>query len=125
MNTSNDKSIIYFNTRDELIRLDLQRVVYFRADRNYTEAYLLNGARVILPTSVGNLADLLDSPTFKGKVQPFIRIGRSYIIAASQIFHIDVLRQKLVLTNGDSSSVFTIDVPKEALKKLKELYANK
>ena len=31
--------VLYFNTRDEMVRVDLRKVGYFRADRNYTDVY--------------------------------------------------------------------------------------
>jgi DNA-binding LytR/AlgR family response regulator len=58
----------------------------------------------------------------RGKKQPFIRIGKRYIINSSSVFQINTLRQRLVLTNFNTSNVFALSVSKEALKSLKELY---
>ena len=44
-------SMLYFYTRDEMLRVDLRRVGYFQADRNYTDVYFLNGYRATLPTN--------------------------------------------------------------------------
>ena len=36
--------------RDELIWVDLRRVLYFQSDRNYTDVHFVNGVHVTLPT---------------------------------------------------------------------------
>ena len=112
---------LLFNTRDELVRVSLKHVVYFEADGNYTNIYFENGQKVTLLSGLGNIERLLDEK-LRGKIQPYIRIGRQYIVNSARIFQINTLRQKLVLTNFDTPNVFTLSVSKEALKSLKELY---
>ena len=41
MENNKDISILYFNTRDEMIRVDLRKVLYFKSDKNYTDVYSL------------------------------------------------------------------------------------
>lgn len=112
---------LLFNTRDELIRVSLRHVVYFEADGNYTQIFFENGQKVTILYSLAKLEALLDE-TLRGKKQPFIRIGKRYIINSSSVFQINTLRQRLVLTNFNTSNVFALSVSKEALKSLKELY---
>ena len=54
----------------------------------------------------------------------FVRIGKSYIINRSCIFQISVQRQKLLLSDAENFS-YTLEVSKEALKRLKELLVGK
>ena len=56
MENSKDISIFYFHTRDEMVRVDLRKVLYFKADRNYTDVYFLNGHHVTLLTSLLNIS---------------------------------------------------------------------
>jgi DNA-binding LytR/AlgR family response regulator len=58
---------------------------------------------------------------FKENASIFVRIGKSYIINRSCIFQISVQRQKLLLSDGENFS-YTLDVSKEALKRLKEWF---
>ena len=116
--------MLLFNTRDELVRVGLRHVVYFEADGNYTQIFFKNGQKVTILYSLAKLEALLDE-TLRGKKQPFIRIGKRYIINSASVFHINTLRQRLVLTNFDTSNVYTLSVSKEALKSLKELYTHK
>ncbi len=116
--------VLYFNTRDEVIRVDLRRVAYFKADRNYTDVYFLNGHHVTLPTNLMEIEKMLDDDRMKGRTVPFVRLGRSLIVNIRMIIHINVLRQELVLSDLNTPGAIRVDVPKEALRKLKELYNN-
>ena len=69
-------SMLYFYTRDEMLRVDLRRVGYFQADRNYTDVYFLNGYRATLPTNLMAIEQMLDDDRMKGRTIPFVRIGR-------------------------------------------------
>lgn len=117
-----DIHVLYFNTRDELVRVDLRRVAYFKADRNYTDVYFLNGYHVTLPTNLMAIEKMLDDDCMKGRIVPFVRLGRSLIVNIPMIVHINVLRQELVLSDLNTPAVVKVEVSKEALKKLKELY---
>ena len=83
---SNEKTIVYFNTRDEMVKINLHNVVYFQADRNYTDIYFINGAHVTLTTGLVNIEKMLDTPKLRGVVPTFIRLGRSYIVNPLFIF---------------------------------------
>lgn len=115
-------SVMYFNTRDELLRVDLRKVVYFKADRNYTDVYYLNGLHLTLPTNLMNLEKMLDSDKIRGKVVPFVRLGRSVIVNLKMIAHINIQKQELVMTDMVSPNIFRVPVSRDALKKLKDLY---
>lgn len=127
MNTESSKGIhiLYFNTRDELIRVDLRNVGYFKADRNYTDVYFLNGYHVTLPTSLVAIEKMLDDDRMKGRTMPFVRIGRSVIVNLRHIVHINVLKQELVICDMRTTCVLKVEVQKEALRKLKELFNQK
>lgn len=119
--TTNNKSCLLFQTRDELIKVDLSRVVYFESDGNYTKVVFINEMSVIVLTNLGNIENLLDEK-LAGKVNTFIRIGRQYIINSKMIFKIDILHQHLILSDCVHSGIFTLSVSKDALKNLKTLY---
>ena len=105
-----------------MVKINLHNVVYFQADRNYTDIYFINGAHVTLTTGLVNIEKMLDTPKLRGVVPTFIRLGRSYIINPLFIFHINVLKQELVLSDTKQVQMYRLQVSKEALKKLKDLY---
>lgn len=112
---------LLFNTRDELIKVNLRHVVYFEADDNYTHIYFSNGVKATLLCTLSNMEHLINEK-LKGKAQPFVRIGKRYIVNTSYIFQINTLRKKLLLTCFYNPQLYTLSVSKEALKKLRDLY---
>lgn len=118
--TTSDK-ILIFNTRDELTRISLEKVCYFEADGNYTSVYFANGVKTSLLTSLVNLEALIGD-VFTGSRNLFVRIGKKYIVNTAYIFQINVLRQRLILTDLINPTVYQLPVSKEALRNLKSLY---
>lgn len=115
------ETTLFFNTRDEMVRVNLERVAYFEADANYCHAVFINGAKATLLTTLVNIEKLL-SEQFGESASVFIRIGKKVIVNRRFIFKINVQRQKLVLTDFISPNVLELTISKEALKNLKNLY---
>lgn len=122
MENNREINILYFNTRDEMLRVDLRKVLYFKADRNYTDVYFVNGVHVTLPTGLMSIEQMLENDKLRGRTMPFVRLGRSLIVNISYILHINVLKQELTLSDMSMPGCQRIAVAKEALRKLKELY---
>lgn len=121
--TSSNNTLLYFQTRDELVKVDLSKVIFFESDGNYTNVNFANGCKATVLMSLTDLEELIDSKITTQR-KPFIRVGRKFIINSSYIFHINILRQRLVLTNCLDSTIYTLTVSKEALRNIKNLYSN-
>ena len=117
------ETTLFFNTRDEMIRVKLDKVAYFEADSNYCHVVFINGAKATLLTSLVNIEKLL-SERFKENVPLFIRIGKRFIVNKQYIFQINIIRQRLMLSDFMSPMVHELAISKEALKNLKALYTN-
>ncbi len=115
------ETTLYFNTRDELIKVKLDKVAYIEADSNYCHVVFINGAKATLLTSLINIENLI-SERFKGDNPIFIRIGKKYIVNKQYIFQINILKQKLILSDFINPKTFELSISKEALKNLKNLY---
>lgn len=124
MTPHNPGMFLYFQTRDELTKVEIQKVVYFESDGNYTKVSFINGCTILVLMSLSNIEKLLDE-RLAGKVQPFIRIGKRYVINSKFIFNINLLRQKLILTDCVHPTIYTLSVSKEALKNIKNLFTEK
>lgn len=124
MPETKNETCIYFQTRDELVKVDLNKVIFFESDGNYIKAHFVNGCVATVLLTLGNLEKIIDE-RMAGKVKPYIRIGRRFVINTSYIFHINTLRQQLVLTDCMTPTVYTLSVSKEALKTIKNLYIEK
>lgn len=106
-----------------MIKVKLDRVAYFEADSNYCHVVFINGAKATLLTSLVNIENLI-AERFRGDNPMFIRIGKKYIVNRQYIFQLNVLRQKLILTDYDSPTILEISISKDALKNLKQLYSS-
>jgi DNA-binding LytR/AlgR family response regulator len=113
------RRIIYFNSRDELLRVDLSSVVYFEADANYTRFVSVNGMASMVYMNLGKMEELL-SLRFKDAPGSFARIGKRYIINLRYVYGINTLKQELTLSDQVSFSM-TLSISKIALKGLKDL----
>ena len=111
---------LYLNSRDELLRLDIGKIAYFEADGNYTNVVSANGLKGVVGMNLARMQEVL-SERLREQASIFARVGKKYIINLTLVYQINVLRQKLVLSDGERFA-FTLDISKEALKKLKELY---
>lgn len=114
---------LHLNSRDEFLRIDIRKIVYFEADGNYTNIILANQVKGVVCMNLARMQELL-SNTLKENASIFARVGKRHIINHTYVYQISVLRQKLVLSDGERFT-FQLDVSKDALKKLKELYVGK
>ena len=113
---------IYFNSRDELLRIDVPSIVYFEAEGNYTKIVLANGYDALVCMNLGKMEQMI-STKLQEKVHRFARIGKRHIINMGYILQISPLKQTLILSDQKSFQ-YKLDVSKEALKNLKELFIN-
>ncbi len=120
MNTKN--IYLHLNSRNELLRIDISRIVYFEADGNYTNIILINKLKGIVCMNLAQMQKLLIDK-LKNQASIFARIGKKYIINHTFIYQINITRQKLILSDGNIFA-FQLDVSKDALKHLKDLYTN-
>lgn len=110
---------IIFNTRDELIKVDIDKMIYAMAEDNYVHLFFRNGQSVMVTTTLQSLEQLILSVIAKNKKCVYTRIGRKYIVNNSYIMQINTLKQQLVLSDMDVIKPITLNISKEALKVLK------
>ncbi len=108
---------IFINGRDDMYILDLEQIVCFKADSNYTTAYYASGLKTTLTITLNKAEELILS-VGRSELCDYIRVGRSYIVNKVYIHQISVLRQRLVFSDGKVQ--ISLNVTKSALKKLKE-----
>lgn len=110
----------YFNSRDELLRINKSCIVYIEAAGNYTIIKQANGEKGTIGLAMAKLEKMLTSSSSEDKSVKFARIGKSHIINLSYVFRINPLKQELVLSDQKTFS-YTLDISKDALRKLKDL----
>lgn len=113
------QNLIFFNSRDELLRIDMSKIVYFEADGNYTVIVLTNKLKCRVSMNLSQMFKTLEE-RLRGKDMFFARIGKRFIINLNFVLQISVLKHRLVLSDGEHFA-YGIDISKEALKILKAL----
>lgn len=111
---------LYLNFRDEFYRIDIDRIAYFEADGNYTNIILTNKIKGVVGMNLAQMQTLL-SESLKTEANRFARIGKRFIVNLNYVYHIEVLKQRLTLSDG-GTAVFSLPISKDALKKLKDMY---
>lgn len=110
---------VYFNSRDKLIRLDIQKIVYFEGDGNYTYIVTANKQKVCVTLNLSHTEEAL-AKQLGSNANQFMRIGKRFIVNMNYIYQIDIQKQTLMLSDCNHF-LFQIPVSKEALKTVKEL----
>lgn len=111
--------IVYFNSRDKLIRLDISKIVYFEGDGNYTYIVTANKQKACLTMNLAHTEQAMASQLGESAKQ-FMRIGKRFIVNMGYIYQVDIQRQTLMLSDCEHF-LFQLPVSKEALKTVKEL----
>ena len=113
-------NLVYFNSRDQLLRIDMQRIVYFEADGNLTNIFTTNKMKSTVNMNLGKMEEFLSAQYGKKAMSIFMRLGKKFIINMDYIYLINVAKQRLVLSDYQNFA-FQLPISKEALKKVKEL----
>lgn len=110
---------LFFNTRDELNRIDVAKIVYFESDGNYTDIVMVNKLRATICMNLGEMEKAI-AQQLKPEENTFMRIGKRFIINMRYIYQINVLKQQMILSDYDHFA-FQISISKDALRKVKDL----
>jgi DNA-binding LytR/AlgR family response regulator len=113
------EKIIMFNSRDELLRMEVGKIVYFEADGNYTHVVTKNKLKATLGTSLSKTETVL-SVQLGSDARRFMRVGKRFIVNLRYVYSINLAKQHLLLSDLDSFA-FQLPVSKDALRKMKEL----
>ena len=112
-----DKYLI-IKTRDELLRIRIGQILYFEADRNYTQLLLSSGIQFTFAITIGKIEEIL-SKQVKGCDKILMRVGKSHIINKEHILQINLPKQRLLLLTEESKPKELI-ISKDPLKILKD-----
>lgn len=118
----NKTKYLYLNSRDEFFRVDISKIVYFESDGNYTHILLNNKMKTTICINLAQMQEILNK-SLQDKATVFARIGKRHIINLTYVYQIAILRQKLVLSDGENFE-YHLNISKEALKNLRNMYIN-
>ena len=109
---------LVFKTRDELVRIKIERILYFEAERNYTKLVLTNGIQFVFAINLGKIEEILDNQ-IRDYDSTLIRVGKSYIINKNHVIQISLPKTQILFSSADGKAKELI-LPKDPLKILKE-----
>jgi DNA-binding LytR/AlgR family response regulator len=113
---------LMIKTRDELLRINIEHILYFEADRNYTKLLLSEGIQFTFAVNIGKVEEMLEAQLSNADTT-LIRVGKSYILNKKHILQINLPKQKLLLLAGEGKPR-ELTVPKDPLRALKETLEN-
>ena len=116
----NRAKYLYLNSRDEFFRVDISKIVYFESEGNYTNIILNNKMKATVCMNLAQMQTII-SESLKEGASMFARIGKRHIINLTYVYQIAILRQRLVLSDGENFE-YQVSISKEALKKLRDMY---
>lgn len=116
----NNFKYLYLNSRDELYRVEVKKIVYFEAEGNYTNFVLSNKLKGVVGMNLSGMQEILNS-SLRERAAIFARVGKRFIINLNYVYHIETVKQKLTLSDGENFA-YQLPVSKDALKKLKDIY---
>lgn len=111
--------MIYFNSRNGLIRIDISKIVYFESDGNYTFIVTTNKLKTCLCKNLSHMEEALAAQLGE-EANCFMRIGKRFIVNMNYIYQVDIQKQTLMLSDCERF-LFQLPVSKEALKTVKDL----
>ncbi len=114
---------LYFNSRDEILRIDVSKIVYLEANGNYTNIVTANKQVGIVGMNLAQTQKQI-TDTLKSKANNFARIGRRYIINLDYIYQINIIKQNLVLSDL-SLFAYQLKLSRESAKALKDIVIQK
>lgn len=104
---------VFFNSRDELISIDLEKIAVIQANGNYSRVVYISKREIMLSKGISKLEEIFHSHL--NKKQHFIRLGRSFIINHYYLQKIDLLKQLVILSDNERNEI-RITIPKSVLK---------
>jgi len=109
---------LVFKTRDELVRIKIERILYFEAERNYTKLVLTNGIQFVFAINLGKIEEILENQ-IQDYDSTLLRVGKSYIINKNHVLQISLPKTKVLFAAADGKAK-ELTLPRDPLKILKE-----
>lgn len=108
------------NSRDELFIINLEELAYLQANGNYTLVVYIGGQQLLVSLGLSHLEEMIRQVYSKNQGNPFVRLGRSYLINQKYLYQIHVLKQKLTLSDF-RKNIYSLTISKILLKQYKDI----
>jgi len=113
------KKVILFNSRDELLRMEVEKIVYFEANGNYTNVVAMNKLKATLGANLSQTEQILTQEMGEA-AKMFMRVGKRFIVNLDYIYSVNMAKQCLIMSDMKHFA-YQLPISKEALRQMKEL----
>ncbi len=113
------KQVLIFNSREELLRMDVDNIVYFEANSNYTNVMSVNKLKACVGLSLTKTEDALNHQLGE-QARRFMRVGKRFIVNLNYVYSVNMTKQHLILSDMRSFA-FQLPISKDALRMMKDL----
>ena len=111
------KYIILTNS-NEVVRISPERIAYISSDGNYSSMVLTDSEKHVFSFNLSAFEKILEQQ-LESEAQTLIRLGKRLIINERYIYHINISKQQITLSDISFPTKFTLKASKEALRTLK------
>ena len=103
--------------RDEIFMINLDSVLFFKAEDHYTSVYYGKDIKQLLPFGLSQLVKSINElPDYKDM---FARLGRSHLLNIHNIVHASVVKETVTMLSKDGSFV-SVHIPRVVIKEMLE-----
>ena len=113
------KNVILFNSREELLRMEVEKIVYFEANGNYTNVVAMNKLKATLGANLSQTEQILNQQMGE-EAKMFMRVGKRFIVNLDYIYSVNMAKQCLIMSDMKHFA-YQLPISKEALRQMKEL----
>lgn len=113
---------VSFSTYNEMYIVDCEKVIYLEADDHYTHVHYLTGAHFMVPFGLSEVMSSVDNVLSNDSF--LLRLGRKYVVNLRAVFHVNTVKQVLVLSDNHGNS-YSLNLPKATLRQLIDIMSEK
>lgn len=114
-----DDTLFTLNTRDDLLRIPIAKIVYIEGDGNYSHIVTPNKLRATITSNLSRTEAMLYN-MFGEQAEVFMRVGKRFIINTQYIYRINTIRNEIVVTDF-THFAWTIPISRDAARKAKDI----
>lgn len=115
------QTILTIKNKSEILYLNLDSILYFQADGNYSDIYFADGSVMnTLSYQRAEIARMMDEQLSKEDIKRFALLGRSYLVNTDYVLRIQPSRQILTFRVNKFGTTVKIRI-KATAKALQEL----
>lgn len=104
--------------RDEIFLVNLDTVLYFKAEDHYTSVYYAKDTKQFLPFGLSQLEEAIKNQT--NSSESFVRAGRSHLLNFEKVVHVSVAKETVTMYNNVDTFV-TVHVSRSVVKDLAKI----